>query len=135
MKKEGFGAGKWNGAGGKLNLGESPEAAARRETKEEFVVDPTDVSPVGTLEFRWLGRPAADHLVHVFIVRAWSGTPTETSEMRPQWFPVSEIPYDTMWPADPYWLPTVLNGKNVQAYFTYRADGTLADHHAEESER
>lgn len=30
MKKRGFGAGKWNGFGGKVHLGESIEQAARR---------------------------------------------------------------------------------------------------------
>jgi len=30
MKKRGFGAGKWNGFGGKVQTGETIEAAARR---------------------------------------------------------------------------------------------------------
>jgi len=39
MKKRGFGAGKWNGFGGKIEVGETPRAAAIREMKEEACVE------------------------------------------------------------------------------------------------
>ena len=39
MKKRGFGAGRYNGVGGKVEKGESIEDAARRETKEEIGVE------------------------------------------------------------------------------------------------
>jgi 8-oxo-dGTP pyrophosphatase MutT (NUDIX family) len=35
MKKRGFGEGRWNGVGGKVEPGESIEAALIREAKEE----------------------------------------------------------------------------------------------------
>ena len=35
MKKRGFGMGKWNGFGGKVEPDETVEAAARRELEEE----------------------------------------------------------------------------------------------------
>jgi len=35
MKKRGFGVGKWNGYGGKLEEGESIERCATRELEEE----------------------------------------------------------------------------------------------------
>ena len=35
MKKRGFGAGMWNGFGGKVELGETVEEGARRELEEE----------------------------------------------------------------------------------------------------
>lgn len=132
MMKEDFGKGKWNGAGGKLNPGESPETAARRECLEEFNSDPTDLTRAGTLTFHWPDKPGSDHLVHVFLVRTWVGDPQETPAMRPQWFGIADIPYDAMWAADAYWLPSVLAGKKVQASFTYRSDRTLAEHHIEE---
>ena len=39
MKKRGFGAGKWNGFGGKLEAGETVVEAAAREVREECGYD------------------------------------------------------------------------------------------------
>ena len=38
-KARGFGVGKWNGPGGKLQAGETPEEACLREVKEETNLD------------------------------------------------------------------------------------------------
>ena len=45
MKKRGFGVGKWNGFGGKLEPGETVVEAAAREVKEEcgFTVNTSDL--------------------------------------------------------------------------------------------
>ncbi len=50
-KKRGFGEGKWNGAGGKVEFGETIEDAARRETNEEIGVSPKNIERVATLYF------------------------------------------------------------------------------------
>ncbi|MEJ0073651.1 MAG: NUDIX domain-containing protein [Candidatus Saccharibacteria bacterium] len=42
MKKRGFGAGRWNGVGGKLDPGETVEQALVRECQEEIGVTPTE---------------------------------------------------------------------------------------------
>ena len=36
MKKRGFGEGRWNGFGGKVETGETIEEGAKRELKEEI---------------------------------------------------------------------------------------------------
>ena len=51
MKKRGFGEGKYNGVGGKIENGETPEEAMLRETQEEIAVTPTKYEKVGFLEF------------------------------------------------------------------------------------
>ena len=45
MKKRGFGEGKWNGFGGKVEVGETIVEAAAREVKEEcgYVVKTEDL--------------------------------------------------------------------------------------------
>ena len=45
MKKRGFGAGKWNGFGGKIETGETITEAAVREVKEEcgYIVNIEDL--------------------------------------------------------------------------------------------
>jgi 8-oxo-dGTP pyrophosphatase MutT (NUDIX family) len=119
MKKRGFGAGKWNGAGGKVEQGEDIEAAAIREAKEEIGVDLHQISKIGELSFYFSHNPAWDMLVHAYFCESWSSEPAESEEMRPQWFPVSEIPFDSMWADDQFWVPHVLEGKRVKADFTF----------------
>ena len=109
MKKRGFGVGKWNGAGGKVQPGETIEAATVRECQEEIGVIPTNLQYRGELHF--FDLPDVEHYCYVFETDTWDGEPHETEEMRPQWFQVTDIPYDQMWPDDQYWLPLLLQGK------------------------
>ena len=51
MKKRGFGKGKYNGVGGKIENGETPDSAMIRETEEEISVTPTKFEKVGVIEF------------------------------------------------------------------------------------
>jgi mutator protein MutT len=119
MKKRGFGAGKWNAPGGKADAGETPEAAAIRECQEEVGVTPRNPQLLGDIEFRMPSMPGfAGHHIYIYSATEWEGEPTESDEMRPQWFAVQDIPYGHMWPADRRWLPEALalNG----TYFTGR---------------
>ena len=50
-KKRGFGQGKINGPGGKLEPGETPLECAIRETQEELCITPTGVEKAGELHF------------------------------------------------------------------------------------
>ena len=51
LKKRGFGEGKYNGVGGKLENNETPEEAMIRECKEEIGVTPTSYEKVGYIHF------------------------------------------------------------------------------------
>jgi mutator protein MutT len=125
MKKRGFGAGKWNGFGGKLKEGEEVKDAVLREVKEEIGVDValSDLKEAGTLEFHFQNTPDWDIFCHVFIVTRWSGEPTESEEMRPQWYAVNKLPFDAMWVDDPHWMPLVLAGKKIKGRFLFTDDG------------
>jgi len=127
MKKRGFGANRWNGFGGKLHEGESLEAAAKRETQEEAGVVVEDLEPRGILRFGFEGQEEQLE-VHVFVANNWQGEPTESEEMRPQWFNFDEIPYHSMWLDDPFWLPHVLAGKSVQGTFQFQDQTHLLSH-------
>ena len=50
-KKRGFGKGKFNGVGGKIEQGETVEEAMIRETYEEIGVRPTKFEKVGEITF------------------------------------------------------------------------------------
>lgn len=129
MKKARFGAGKYNGFGGKVEDGETIAEATVREMREETGVDVRleDLERVGRLAFLFPYRPDWEQVVHVYLARRWQGTPQETDEMVPAWFSVDDIPYEQMWDDDLYWLPRVLAGERVQATFVYRADNQTVD--------
>jgi len=126
MKKRGFGKGKWNGVGGKLDFSKGDRDiidAAIRETKEEIKIDPKEVEKVGVLNFYFpyiKGAKSWDQQVHVFLVRNWKGEPQETEEMAPQWFQVSALPFSSMWSDDKFWLPYVLRGEKIMADFVFK---------------
>ncbi|MFO0718686.1 MAG: 8-oxo-dGTP diphosphatase [Candidatus Paceibacterota bacterium] len=125
MKKRGFGVDKWNGPGGKIQEGETIEEATVREIKEEIDVDidKKDLQKVAEINFYFPDKEGWDMLVHVFFVESWKGEPTESEEMRPQWFPISEIPYDEMWLDDKYWLMDAIKGKKLKAKFYFKGEG------------
>lgn len=129
MKKTGFGRGKYNGFGGKIEDVETPEAAAVRELAEEcgIVAAESDLEPVGRLVFTFPARPEDDHDVQLYIIRKWQGQPAETSEMKPVWFAVGDIPYNEMWADDSYWLPAVLKGKKVSGEVYFSEDNEEVD--------
>ena len=118
MKKKGFGFGKWNGFGGKVEEGESVEVAARREVIEEAGIEPIDIEKRGVVAFDFKDGSRSVE-VHIFSCSEFSGEPTESEEMRPQWFSMDEIPFKDMWTADTYWLPMFFQGKRFKGKFLY----------------
>lgn len=120
MKKKGFGAGKYNGVGGKLEQNETPEQAMIRETEEEIGVTPTVYDKVGYISFDEFYKGEKIRLsFHLYLTYDWVGIPTESDEMKPVWFDLDKIPYENMFPDDQYWLPLILEGKKIKAYFDF----------------
>ena len=109
MKKRGFGAGFYNGFGGKVEASDaSVRAAAARELLEEagLSVDAEDAAAFrrrGTLVFHFDDQPRPWR-VAVYEATAWRGEPTESDEMAPAWFAEADIPYGAppLQPARPH---------------------------------
>lgn len=118
MKKRGFGAGHFNGFGGKVEEGETIEEAAVREVKEEAGIEPLMLEKVGILDFSFQSEPKVLE-VHIFKVADFTGEPTESEEMSPQWFLESEIPFSKMWSDDEFWFPYLLSGKLFRGKFLF----------------
>lgn len=118
MKKRGFGAGKWNGFGGKVLPSETLEESLRREVEEEAGVILDTIKKIGFLEFEF---PMNSEIVEVHVYKAenFSGEITESEEMRPQWFHIDEIPFSEMWPDDKFWMPLFLNNKKFKGKFIF----------------
>ena len=118
MKKRGFGEGRWNGFGGKVTEGESIKEAAKRELFEEIGVTAKSLEKRGEINFSWQGKEGVLE-VTIFKVADFEGEPTESEEMKPEWFLTSEIPYEKMWSDDTYWLPLFLAGKKFKGKFLF----------------
>ena len=131
MKKTGFGTGKWNGVGGKVEVGETISQAAARELNEEIGVrvNPEGLENAGNIKVYFPENPGFDQHMHIFLARDWDGEPVETAEMKPQWFGFGDIPYSSMWVDDEYWLPKVLLGKKIEASFYFKGGGESFDKH------
>lgn len=132
MKKRGFGAGKWNGTGGKVKPTESVRAGAIRECQEEIGVTPIDPKLIGRIKFFDAHDPSFCNNAHICVATNWHGKPQETGEMRPQWFKDSALPFDQMWADDYLWLPLLLAGKSFRGSFTL-ADNEVVQHDIEET--
>ena len=122
-KKTGFGKGKVNGPGGKIEKGESPEACAVRECQEELGITVSNLRFCGQHRFQFVDGYSL--LVWVYSSQVFSGVPTETTEAKPLWVPLDEIPYERMWEDDHLWLPMVLRGERFQGRWLFDGDRML----------
>ena len=135
VKKRGFGEGKYNGVGGKLEKGETPEEAMIRECREEVGVIPTNYEKVGYILFDEFFKGQPEQVAfHLYIATEWEGTISESDEMKPEWFTINQIPYDKMFPDDKYWLPLILEGKKINAYFKFDEDWNIISSKIDEVE-
>jgi 8-oxo-dGTP diphosphatase/2-hydroxy-dATP diphosphatase len=130
MKKRGFGMGKWNGFGGKIEPGETMEEAACRELFEESGVRALEIKPAGFIHFDLGGRDFTME-VSLFRVTKYENEPEETEEMKPQWFNYDDIPYDKMWADDKFWLTAFLEGKDINGSFELDAENSIIRHKLE----
>lgn len=128
MKKRGFGVGRWNGVGGKVEERDKTiQDAAKREAEEEIGVFADELKKIAEMSFYFPHNPAWDQLVHVYFSESWVGEPRESEEMSPKWFSVKEIPFKKMWPDDEFWLPEVLNGNLLKATFKFGENDVILE--------
>lgn len=118
LKKRGFGEGRWNGFGGKVEEGETIEDAAARELREEAGIELGAQKKIGILDFSFANDPKLLE-VHVFKVTDFTRSPVESEEMKPQWFKFSDIPFDQMWSDDEQWFPYMLGDKPFRGKFHF----------------
>ena len=91
-----------------------------RECQEEIGVTPTSYRQVAELDFYGGSTEEAWRMyVYAYLCDAWEGEPTESEEMAPKWYKISDIPYADMWQDDEHWLPRALKGEILKGTFTF----------------
>jgi len=128
LKKRGFGMGKFNGFGGKVEADESIEEAARREVFEETSLEIKTLTKLAIIDFAWQDNKRPPQEVHVFYSDNFIGRPEETEEMRPNWFDIDKIPYKKMWDDDKYWFPLFLKKEQFKAQFLFDKHDKITSH-------
>ena len=128
-KKKGFGKGKLNGPGGKIEPGETPEQGMIRETREEVGITPKKYKEMGTVEFvEWYKGEEQNVIFYLYVATEYEGKLKESDELKPYWFDLDNIPYDKMFEDDSYWMPIVLEGNKIQAFFEYDKEWKMVRH-------
>ena len=92
-------AGLWEFPGGKVEKGESPEAALIRELKEELGID-TWSSCLAPLTFASHAYEDFHLLMPVFACRCWQGTPQAREGQTLKWVRAKDLSQYPMPPAD-----------------------------------
>ena len=92
-------AGLWEFPGGKVETGETPEAALIRELAEELGID-TKESCLAPLTFASHAYPEFHLLMPLYACRRWSGTPTPREGQTLAWVRVAQLGNYPMPPAD-----------------------------------
>lgn len=97
-------AGLWEFPGGKVEAGETPEAALIRELQEELGID-TRASCLAPLAFASHSYPEFHLLMPLFACRRWEGSVVPREGQRLTWVRPAEMRSYPMPPADEPLIP------------------------------
>ena len=116
--------GKWNGLGGKLEAGESPEQCIIREVKEECGLEIIQPRYHGLLVF--VDFKQDDWYVWVFSADHFNGELLGTSdEGNLEWVADENVYKLNLWASDQIFLPWLKSEKIFSARFQYAGDEML----------
>lgn len=118
--------GKWNGLGGKLDPGESPDECVVREIREESGLTLLDPRLRGVLTFPAF-KPGEDWLVFVYTATRFEGELGACPEGDLEWIPDERVAELPLWEGDRIFLPWLEEDRFFSGKFVYR-DGRLASH-------
>lgn len=118
--------GKWNGLGGKLEAGETPEECVIREVKEESGLQILNPRLRGFITFPAFSK-LEDWYVFMFTAREFSGELIDSSEGHLEWIETEQLPDLNLWEGDKIFLKWLEQDLFFSAKFIYK-DGILKDH-------
>jgi 8-oxo-dGTP diphosphatase len=118
--------GKWNGLGGKLEPGETPEACAIREIREESGLIAANSLLKGFLTFPNFANDE-DWYAFVFVVTQFSGQLIDSPEGALRWIDDDQLLDLELWEGDRIFLPWLERPGFFSGKFVYQ-EGHLIDH-------
>jgi 8-oxo-dGTP diphosphatase len=118
--------GKWNGLGGKLIPGESPEDCVIREVREESGLSIRDPLLKGFLTFPKFANDE-DWYAFVYVAREIAGQLIESEEGVLKWIDDELLLNLDLWEGDLVFLPWLERPGIFSGKFIYR-DGKLVEH-------
>ncbi len=118
--------GKWNGLGGKLEPGETPEECAAREVFEESGLVVRRMNFKGILTFPGFSNDE-DWYAFVFVIDEFVGQLTESPEGTLHWVDDADVPGLNLWEGDRFFLPWLDQPGFFSGKFTY-VNNRLVDH-------
>lgn len=111
--------GKWNGLGGKMTAGESPEDCVIREVQEESGLVIESPKLRGVLSFPDF-KHAEDWLVFLFTADDFSGSLTDCDEGVLEWIDDENLLNLNLWEGDKYFFEWLKQPKFFSAKFLYK---------------
>ncbi len=118
--------GKWNGLGGKLDSGESPDECVVREIREESGLNLLDPKLRGVLTFPAF-KPGEDWLVFVYTATRFEGELGVCPEGDLEWVSGERLATLPLWEGDRIFLPWLEQDRFFSGKFVYR-EGRLISH-------
>ena len=118
--------GKWNGLGGKLEPGESPEECAIREILEESGLRATRLHLKGVLTFPLFAHNE-DWYAFVFVVDGFEGELIDSPEGNLEWIDDDRLLGLNLWEGDRLFLPLLDQRGLFSGKIVYQ-DGRLVSH-------
>ena len=120
--------GKWNGLGGKLDPGETPEECAIREVREESGLIIADPQLKGVLTFPKFANNE-DWYAFVFVARKFQGHLIDSNEGVLEWIEDGQLLDLELWEGDRIFIPWMEQPGFFSGKFVYQA-GQLVEHSA-----
>lgn len=109
---------KWNGLGGKFEIGESPEECLLREIKEESGLTLTSYNLSGMLTFP-LFDGKNDWYCYLYHATEFDGNLIECNEGNLEWVPKEKIFDLNIWEGDKLFIKWMFDEKFFSAKFNY----------------
>ncbi len=128
-KENDYHEGKWNGLGGKFELGESPEECAIREIKEESGLTVKALSMKGFITFP-LFDGKDDWYVFLFVIDDFEGNLIDSPEGKLEWIDNKNLLELNLWDGDKIFIPWLFEEKYFSAKFNYE-NGKYKNHTVE----